>query len=115
VAEAWRVNYGKSLKNTASEHLAVDDRGGVEFAVEAGQRVAGGGDRHADRGFLAEPSAVGGEDHVVEGEQRVVLGWRFLVENVEGGGDDEAWGLAGALQAGYQHRGRGGILWRGGS
>ena len=52
---------------------------------------------------------------------RVKSGWssggRFLVEDVErGGGDDEAWGLAAPrLRAGYQHPGRGGILWRGGS
>jgi hypothetical protein len=44
-------------------------------------------------------------------------GRRLLIEHIEGGaGDGEAWALAAPRrQAGYQHPGRSGILWQGGS
>ena len=38
---------------------------------------------------------MGAEDHVVEGEQRVVRRWRLLVEDVETGACDRARGEGG--------------------
>jgi hypothetical protein len=70
------------------QHLAVDDHRGVEVAVEGGERVARGRDRHADRGFLGEAGAVRGEDQVVEGKQGTIRGRRLLVEDVERGACD---------------------------
>jgi hypothetical protein len=48
--------------------------------------------RHADRGFFAETGAVRAEDHVVEREQRVIVGRRLPVEHVEGGASGAASG-----------------------
>jgi hypothetical protein len=42
-----------------SPHFAVDDHRGVELVVDAGERVAGGEDRNADRGFFAEAGIAG--------------------------------------------------------
>ena len=68
----------------ASQHLAIDHHRRIELAVEAGEHVPRGRDRHADRGFLAEAAVVGGEDDVVEASRGGPRGG-LLVEGVEGG------------------------------
>jgi hypothetical protein len=49
---------GSRLPLLVSQHLAVDDRRQVEGAVEAGEDVLRGRDRHADRDVLAQAGAV---------------------------------------------------------
>jgi hypothetical protein len=49
------------------KHLAVDNHRGVELAVDAGERVAGGEDRHADRGGLSLEVRTAGERPIKPG------------------------------------------------
>src|SRR5205823_4854393 len=70
------------------EHFLVDDVVADRFAVEDAENVLDGGDAHAVDRLAGDASDVRGGDEVRQGEERVVLRGRLLVEDVERGAGD---------------------------
>src|SRR4051794_4630425 len=72
------------------EHLGVDDRGGIEPALEPRQRVPDRLLAHPHHRLGGRPGDVRREQAALEAEQRVVGRGRLRLEHVEAGGPDPA-------------------------
>src|SRR6516162_8809387 len=73
----------KLQRRSSVEHLFVDHVVADRLAVEGGGDVLHGGDTHAVDRLARDPGDMRGGDKVRQGQKRVVLRGRLLIEDVE--------------------------------